>query len=124
MTVGFTNQIISSTDGTEKRLPFGRHLLEQFRMRFPIVPLAIDGVVTTENSEAVVLFVCPRVCAMCQRLREKEERTSRTLISIPNRRILTADCVGCCVDGFMARCNKESTPLSIFDWVQLPDDTG
>ena len=124
MAIIIADQIICRTDGTEKGLPFSGHLLKQCRMRVPIVPLAIDGVVTAENSEAVVFLIRPCVCAMCQRLREKEERTSRTLIGIPDKRILTSDCFGCCVDGFMARGNKERAALPILDRVQLPDDTG
>ena len=93
-------------------------------MRIPVVPFAIDGVVTAENREAVVFFVCPRVGAMCQRLREKEERTGGTLIRIPDKRILASDCFGCCVDGFMARRNKERAALPIFDRIQFPNDAG
>ena len=73
MAIRFTDQIIGGADRTEKRLPFGRHFLKELRVRIPIVPLAIDRIVTTENSEPVVLRVRPRVCAMRQRLREKEE---------------------------------------------------
>ena len=93
-------------------------------MRVPIVPLTIDRVVTTENSETVVLLVRPRVCAMCQRFGEKEERTGRTLIRIPDRRILTPNGVGRGVDGFMTRRNKERAALSIFDGVKFPNDAG
>lgn len=85
MSVIFANQVIGGADGTEKGLPFGWHFLKQFRMRVPIVPLAIDSVVTAENSEAIVLFIRPRVCAVGQRFREKEERTGGTLVCIPNR---------------------------------------
>ena len=106
MAIRLADQIIGGTDGSEKRLPFGRHLFKQLWIRIPIVPFAIDRIVATENSEAVVLFVCPSVGAMCQRLREKEERPSRALIRIPDKRILASDCFGCCVDGFMARRNK------------------
>ena len=93
-------------------------------MRIPVVPFAIDGVVTTENREAVVFFIRPRVGAMCQRLREKEERTGGTLVCIPDKRILASDCFRCCVDGFMACRNKERAPLSIFDRIEFPNDAG
>ena len=124
MPIRLAYQIISRTDGSEKGLPFGRHFFKQFWMRIPIVPLAIDGVVTAENREAVVFLIRPRVRAMCQRFREKEERTGGTLVGIPNQRILASDCFGCCVDGFMARRNKESAALPIFDGIQFPNDAG
>ena len=73
MPIIIADQIICRADGTEKGLPFGGHLLKQFRMRIPIAPFAIDGVVTAESSEAIVLLVRPRVRAMCQRFCEKEE---------------------------------------------------
>ena len=86
------------------------------------MPLAIDCIVATENSKSIVFLIRPRVRAMCQRLCEKEEGPSRTLIRIPNQRVLASDCVGCCVDGFMTRRNKQRATLPIFDRIQLPDD--
>ena len=65
MPIIIADQIICRADGTEKCLPFDRHLLKQFRVRFPSTPFAIDGVVAAESGEAIVLFVRPRVRAMC-----------------------------------------------------------
>ena len=109
MAIRLADQIIGGADGPEKGLPFGGHLLKQFRMWVPIVPFAVDGVVTTENRESVIFFIRPCVRAMCQRLREKEERPGGAFVGIPNRRILASDCFGRCVDSLMARRNKEGT---------------
>jgi len=73
MSIRLADQIIGGTDGSEKRLSLGGHFFKQLWMRIPVVPFAIDGVVTAENREAVVFLIRPRVGAMCQRLREKEE---------------------------------------------------
>ena len=124
MPISLADQIVGGADGAEKRLSFSGHFFKQLWMWIPIVPLAIDGVVTTENREAVVFFIRPCVRAMCQRLRKKEERSRGTFVGIPNRRILASDGVGCCVDSLMARRNKERATLPIFDRVQFPNDAG
>ena len=49
------------------------------------MPLAVDGVVATEDGNAVVFGISPGMGTVCQRLGKKQKRTFRTTISIPNR---------------------------------------
>ena len=108
----------------EERLALGRHGRQEIGVRLPLVPLAVDSVVATEDRDATVLLVGPQRGAVGQRFGEDEQGASRTGIGVPERRVAVVDGWGGWEHGFVAAGDEQGAALALFYGGQLPDRAG
>ena len=65
-------QVILGVNGPIEGAPFGRHRGDLFGRRIPVVPFAVDRVVTTEDRHPIILRIGPGGGTVGQCLGEEE----------------------------------------------------
>ena len=119
-----TGQIVGATDVPKEGLSLGRHGGQEFGVRFPLTPLATDGIVEVENGNSVVFGLGPAGRAVREGFREDEQGACRARIGVPERRVSILYGFGCVVGRLMASGCQKGAALAIFDGGEFPDHPG
>ncbi len=115
------DQVILGVDGPVERAPFGGHGGHLLWRRVPVVPLAVDRVVATEDRHPVILRVRPGGGAVGQRFGEEEQRARRAAVGFPDAGIGVVDRVRRGIDPFVGAGDEERAARPFDDRVQFPD---